>query len=344
VAAASGAKTITALETEEQAEGKNIVEEPTLPASQTAGVIVTLRKRLNAFLRWDTETNTRTATAQAAAGADKTMEAFESVGTVEGKNIVTEPTLPESQTAGFIVTLRKRLNAFMRWDTETQTRTAVTVAAASASKTITTGMTEEQAEGRNIVEEPTLPASQTPGVIVTLRKRLNAFLRWDTETTTQTRHDNSLAGALVEKTPTVSSLGDVIDGQTAVPTALGANDYGSLEYRKDGFGRYVGHRIIRTYTDTYIIWGETTGTSYSHKEDEYAHMYSATAKRVRRYVRTVTFSGTSNIRNSYTAALALYTGSGPGSKIESHGSGRYIVFLITTITRGNWALDETGVS
>jgi hypothetical protein len=251
------------------------------------------------------------------------MEAFESVGTVEGKNIVTEPTLPESQTAGVIVTLRKRLNAILRWDTETQTRTAVTVAAASASKTITTGMTEEQAEGRNIVEEPTLPASQTPGIIVTLRKRLNAFLRWDTETTTQTRHDNSLTGALVEKTPTVSSLGDVIDGQTAVPTALGENDYGSLDYRKDGFGRYVGHRIVRTYNATVTIPGwEISSETCTQYVVDFVQAKNGTWYK-RKATLSITYGTHSGKGAAKTAAAGGYSYAHFKSGFGALGTGQY---------------------
>jgi hypothetical protein len=197
---------------------------------------------------------------------------------------------------------------------------------------------------RHQTEAVTPEVSQTAGQIKTTRADKDEFGRFSNTVQTRTRNDLSLTGALVEKTPTVSSVGDVIDGAASPPSALAEGAFGSVDYRKDEYGRYVGHRIVRTYVDTYIIWGETTGTAHSEEELDFGHMYSTSAKRVRRYSRTITYSGTRNIRNSHSAAMALIDGGKARSRVESHGSGRYLAIKITTITKGDWELDEDGVT
>jgi uncharacterized membrane protein len=348
-AAAGGAKTITALETEVDAEGRNIEAEPALPTTQTAGAIVTLRKKLNAFLRWDTQTNTRTATTLAAEASDKTIDAFEKAGTVEDKNTVSEPTLPTTQTAGAIVTLRKKLNAFLRWDVITQTRESVAQAAAGAGKTIKASETEEETEGRNIEAEPTLPTTQTAGTIVTMRKKLNAFLRWDTQTNTRTATYLYDSGSYTTREGTVywwwgsnatSTQYNAVISAAALTNATDnhisktTNDYNLISYMitKNPFSGGV------------YLWAESELGPYTRKDRQYAHLFSESAGRVRRFRRDVTYTYSMGIKHSYEAAHSYQSGGEDGSTVQSHGNGRYVGIKVTGISEGNWALDETGVS
>jgi hypothetical protein len=240
------------------------------------------------------------------------------------------------------VTSRK--NEFGKFDVETVVRTAVAVSGAGAEKTLAANVNQTVDTDRHQTTAVAQESTQSAGQIKTTRADKDEFGRYTNIVQTRTRNDLSLTGALVEKTPTVSSVGDVIDGAANPPAALAEGAYGSVDYRKDEFGRYVGQRIVRTYVATYIIWGETTGTAHSEEEPEYAHMYSPSAKRVRRFARTVTYSGTRNIRNSHSDAMAVIDGGKARSRVESHGSGRYLAIKITTITKGDWALDETGVT
>jgi hypothetical protein len=95
-----------------------------LATPQTAGTVVAVENAKDKDGVFRTRKQTRTARAQAAAGASKTISAFDTEATVEGENIVAEPDLPTSQTVGKIVSLRKRLNAFLRWSKVEQTRVA----------------------------------------------------------------------------------------------------------------------------------------------------------------------------------------------------------------------------
>jgi hypothetical protein len=227
---------------------------------------------------------------------------------------------------------------------ESVTRTAVAVSGAGAEKTLAANVSQTVDTDRHQTTAVAQESTQTAGQIKTTRADKDEFGRFTNIVQTRTRNDLSLTGALVEKTPTVSSVGDIIDGAANAPAALDEGAYGSVDYRKDEYGRYVGHRIVRTYEDYYIIWGETTGTAHSEKEIDFAHMYSPSAKRVRRFSRTITYSGTRNIRNIHSDAMTLIDGGEARSRVESYGSGRYLAIKITTITPSDWALDEEGVT
>lgn len=179
------------------AESQNLVLEPTLPTVQTAGAIRRLRKRMNAFLRWDTEDETQTAVERTNAGETRTHEAFQTTTATEQTNVVAEPTLPTVQTPGEIRTLGRRLNAFLRWDVQAQDRVAVTQPDAVASRTKTVFEDMDETQGQNLVSEPVLPTALVAGKITTIRKRLNAFLRWDKDE--QTRESKVVTDAVASK-------------------------------------------------------------------------------------------------------------------------------------------------
>jgi len=262
-AAAAGEAGHDAFETRAMVEGKNIVLEPTLPSSQTAGTVVTLLKRLNRFLRWDKVETTETAVVQAAAGAEAEHQAFETRATAEGKNIVTEPTLPSSQTAGTIVTALRRLNRFLRWDKVETTRTAVVQAAAAGEAVFEAYQSEAVVEGKNIVTEPTLPTSQTAGTVVRLRKMLNLFLRWDTVQSTETSIPQAAAAGEKEITP-VETL-EIAEGRNIVtePTLPTSQTAGVAVRMRKGVNRFLRwDQVVVTRTAVNLEWDWTWETQY----------------------------------------------------------------------------------
>jgi hypothetical protein len=128
-------------------------------------------------------------------------------------------------------------------------------------------------------------------------------------------------------------VGDVIDGQTTEPTALGEGVYGSLEYRKDAFGRYVGHRIVRTYNDDIVVPGWTLGSVGSYTlNGERRYMQSAGG--VWKY-KVIVYTVALFQRGSHATALADVEGglaSSPagGSRIVTLANGQYLSIKITS--------------
>ena len=248
-------KTENAFEEEETQESRNLLVEPTVPTDQVAGEVKTLRKRLNDFLRWDKEERTQKAVVQANAGASVSHEAYEKRTGAEKRNTISEPVLPTAQVAGKIKSLRKRLNAFLRWDEESEEREAVLQANSGASKSITAFETTENTEGRNLSAEPDLPTTTMAGVITTLQKRLNPFLRWDKE----------------EQTRTATTVSD------AVKTLI----YGPLENRESDVTRNsAGPARTATGEDGKIVTSSVEKSEFPNRINDTLETRTAKAKQV----------------------------------------------------------------
>jgi hypothetical protein len=102
--------------------------------------------------------------------------------------------------------------------------------------------------------------------------------------------------------------------------------------------------IKNPYEGGVYTWVESTQTGKTRTKREYAHMYSVSAGRTRRYYRDATYTFNVYIKHSYIDALTAIDGGMDGSEVESHGNGRYAGYKVTSISYGNWTLDETGVS
>jgi predicted transcriptional regulator len=175
-----------AFDKEATAQSRNLVAEPVLPTAQTPGQVKRLMKRLNEFLRWDSEETTQTAEVQAAAGASKTVQKFVVEANAEARNLVAEPVLEDTQTPGIIKTIQKRLNLFLRWDKQEQTRTAVEVDDAQKSKQISKFETVVSDTDRNKAGAITEETTQTAGKIKQTRNTVNDFGLNDHETQERT--------------------------------------------------------------------------------------------------------------------------------------------------------------
>jgi DNA-binding transcriptional MocR family regulator len=139
------------------------------------GIIKTIQKRLNLFLRWDKQEQTRTAVEVDDAQKSKQISKFETVVSDTDRNkagVIVEET---TQTAGKIKQTRNTVNDFGLNDHETQERTAAEVDDAQKTKQITAFETVASDVDRNkaaaVVEETT----QTPGQIKQTRNTVNDF-------------------------------------------------------------------------------------------------------------------------------------------------------------------------
>jgi hypothetical protein len=278
------------------------------------------------------------------AGAEKTITLGETRTVAVDRHQTAAVTPEDTQTAGQIKTTRADKDEFGRFTNTTETRLAAAVADAEVTKEVRDDETIVRDLDRNQAAAGTPPASHTDGQIDAVTSRKNEFGKFDVETVVRTRADQSITGALVEKTPTFSSLGDVIDGQTAVPTALGEDDYGILDYRKDEFGRYVGRRIIRTYNDTFTIPGWTIGSVGSYTlTGERRYMQKKNGTWV---YKVITYMIALYQRSSNSAAMGDISGglaSSPagGSRIVALANGQYLSIKVTSDeATANWTTDS----
>jgi hypothetical protein len=92
------------------------------------------------------------------------------------------------------------------------------------------------------------------------------------------------------------------------------------------------------------LWSESILGPKTKEDIQYAHIWSATYGRVRRYKRLVTITYYVKIANSLDSAIDYIDGGKEGSHWAGHGEGRYLGTKVTAISEGDWTLDETGVT
>jgi hypothetical protein len=192
-------------------------------------------------------------------------------------------------------------------------------------------------------------ASAVDGKRKTLSKTVNADGTFSVTATEETVNYQYDSGSYLTREGTVywwwgvnataQNYSDVVS--TANLTALTDN---SLTKRINKYNRIDYVIIKQPLSSTFYYWGESITEDLTRIEREYAHMYNTTDKRERRYYRDVTYTFDLAIKNDYLAAHNFITGGEDGSKIESHGNGRYACFRVTLITPSDWELDETGVN
>ncbi len=135
---------------------------------------------------WKTERTNRTAIEKDDAIKIKEISAFESAEEVVNRNKSAPVSEQTDQLAGKIVESRAEYNDFKLYDNKTKITTAIEKTNAELSKQYEADKVVDVVKDVNLATEPTLPSSLTEGVLVTMQKALNRFLRWDKVTTTVT--------------------------------------------------------------------------------------------------------------------------------------------------------------
>jgi hypothetical protein len=128
-----------------------------------------------------------------------TRDAFVTTRTQERTGQVVP--LPDSaatpQTPGKIVGVANQKDKWGLYQTRKTTEESEAHAPVGGSKTITAFDVEETVEDENLVSEPVLPSSQQDGIIQSIGKRLNRFLRWEKTARTVTGKKVQDSGSFV---------------------------------------------------------------------------------------------------------------------------------------------------
>jgi hypothetical protein len=331
VADVEKSKTISLFETNTEVTDKHQILAVTEETTQTPGKVVMTRFQKDEFGRFTNTTVTKDSTNIEAARKETRATAFEVVSSVTDKNdaAVESPIL--SHTPGTIKTVTAVKNEFGEYDNTLETRTATADVTSEGNK-VAAGDSVLTSSTVNNVASPASAPTFTAGQIDTQRKRLNEFGRWDVETTTDLRQDQSISSGNVVKTPRYTSAIAVVDGASIAPSALGEDEYGRVSYRKDKYGRYVGEKEVTTYNDTITIPGwALTSTKYDVK-----HIIRTTYQG-KGYMRDLNYTVDVLQTNSANAAISHITGGltsteAGSSRYEPLGNGQYRAIKITAGT------------
>jgi hypothetical protein len=245
---ADTSKQIALTETTQVALDKNDAAAETLPTSQTAGTIVSVKVHKNDFALFDNEIQTRTATAISDQALSGTITAFEEVDEDTDKNQISAGTIPVAQAAGAITTVESVRNDFDRYDVTTKTRVATAVSDAGTSKTISMLETVDEDTDRNQPTAGTHPGTQTAGEIKTVESTKNDFGRYDVSTKVRTaiNVDDVQVSKTVSKFDTIDEDLDRNETAAGTPPSFSAGTIVTVESVKNDFAKYDVKTNTRT--------------------------------------------------------------------------------------------------
>lgn len=315
----------------------------TTPPVPEAGEVKRATVRKSKFKnRYDNTVVVEAHNAVANAEQEKVITPFETI--VRSKDVAqaAAATLPSSQTAGTIVTKRTRkARAKDRHDHDTETRTATEQLNFQRTKRMEGDQTTTVDESKNIATEPTLPTTFSAGSIVTLRKRLNDFLLWDKEETTETavkqdsgwvqvKEGANVGYIRIFKNCTSAELDDIRADHTA---SYSVTVYPSI----NRFGKYDGRAVKEPITG---VVDDSTWEGYGEESllngtnplvDPRNRRYFVRILRTNSYAKALRYRmGTSTVGDgvTYGSVTAGYsvTGAYGGYRtgVEHLGMGRWI--------------------
>jgi len=336
--------------------GKNIFAATvtsTFPIAKTTGEVQTRTLAKNPNGTYQVERK-RDIAVQNVTNAETTDErkAFEaSTRSVERNSDAA--TIPSAQSAGTIVSVNNKVNDYNLTDITIDTRTAVSAANGVAFETeteVANDSVKVSTEVKNATSEPDL-TNVTPaaGVITVKRKSKNDFALWDYESSTDTASYQYDSGTYVTRDGTVSWSWGINATSIEYSAALAAisltNGTDNTLHKTTNKYGLIDYFITKNpYNGGVFTWGESTQIGKTRKSREYAKIFSPAYGRERRWYRDVTYTFSVGIKHSYVDALTYIDGGEDGSSVESHGNGRYAGYRVTSISNGNWLLDETGVT
>jgi len=344
-------KTISLFETNTEVTDRHQTTAVPEEITQTAGQVVTTRSQKDEFGLFTNTTATKDSTNITEARKETKATAFEVVSSVTDKSDAAAETPIASHTAGTISTVTAIKNEFGEYDNTLETRTATPDVTSEGNK-VAAGDSVLTSSTVNNVASPAAAPAFTAGQIDVQRKRLNEFGRWEVETSSDVRSDQSIAAPTTVtaignsvNTPRMSSVVKIIDGQAAdTDLKLGVGEYGRVSYRKDKYGRYVGEKEVTTYTETFTI----PGWALTSTERTATHILRTTYKG-KGYKRTLAYKIYEAQVGTASAAISHCTGGLVGTEAGSSGytvlaNGQYKATKITADEDNttSWTADPGG--